>query len=237
MLLPVTETAFPEPPQARPTAAEKLLPKTLAKLRSGEKLRFLAWGDSVTACGYIPNDQRWQAQFVARLKERFPKANIELISNGWGGRNTDSFLHEPPGSQFNYAETVLGAKPDLVVSEFVNDAWMDPPTVEQRYNRFLTDFNAIGAEWCILGPHYVRPDWMGLTTERDCDEDPRPYVKGIRAFAAKHNVAMADTSARWGRLWRQGIPYSSYFCNAINHPDGRGMKLFADALMALFPPE
>jgi hypothetical protein len=45
----------------------------------------------------------------------------------------------------------------------------------------------------------------------------------------------ADASKRWGRLWRQGIPYSTLFLNAINHPDARGMKLFADRLMVLFP--
>ncbi len=39
----------------------------------------------------------------------------------------------------------------------------------------------------------------------------------------------------WSRNWREGIPYTTLELNAINHPDERGMKLFADALMALFP--
>jgi hypothetical protein len=76
---------------------------------------------------------------------------------------------------------------------------------------------------------------MGLSSERDCDQDPRPYVKGLREFAPAHHVALADASLRWGHLWREGIPYTTLFLNAINHQDERGMKLFADALMALFP--
>ena len=48
-------------------------------------------------------------------------------------------------------------------------------------------------------------------------------------------MALADASRRYGRLWRQGIPYSTLLLNSINHPDARGMKLFADALMELFP--
>jgi hypothetical protein len=40
---------------------------------------------------------------------------------------------------------------------------------------------------------------------------------------------------RWGRLWRQGIPYRTLLLNGINHPDIRGMQLFADSLMWLFP--
>lgn len=235
-LLPITETAYPEAPPAKPSVAERVLPKTLAKLRAGERLRLLAWGDSVTQAGFLGKpEHRWQDQFVARLQARFPQARIELVHLGWGGRNTGSFLAERPGSPFNYREKVLGAKPDLIVSEFVNDAGLNPAAVEARYGKLLVDFQEIGAEWAILTPHYVRPDWMGLRSERDCDDDPRPYVAGLRAFADKHPVALADAARRWGRLWRQGIPYTTLLLNAINHPDERGMKLFADALMVLFP--
>ena len=169
-----------------------------------------------------------------RLKKRFPKAEIDLVTEAWGGQSTASYLAEPPGAEHNYQEKILAAKPDLIILEFVNDAPLNPDQVEQRYSRLLGDFQAIGAEWIILTPHYVRPDWMGLTREREIDEDPRPYVAGVRAFAAKHGIALADASLRYGRLWRQGIPYSSLMHNNINHPDIRGMKLFADSLMVLF---
>lgn len=236
-LFPISELAYPEPARPSPTVAERLVPRALHKLRTGEPLRLLAWGDSVTVGTYVPDYQRnrWQEQFVARLRARFPQAQIELVTEAWGGRNTASYLAEPPGSEHNYREKVLGAKPDLIVSEFVNDAGLNPAQVEERYAKLLADFQAIGAEWIILTPHYVRPDWMGLNRERDIDDDPRPYVAGLRAFSAKHQVALADAARRYGRLWRQGLPHSTLMLNSINHPDARGMKLFADALMELFP--
>ena len=236
-LFPITESSYPEPPKLTPTVAEKRVPKALKKLRDGEPLRILAWGDSVTVGTYVPDytRNRWQEQFVARLRERFPKAKIELVTEAWGGRNTASYLGEPPSSEHNYREKVLGVKPDLVVSEFVNDAGLNPAQVQERYSKLLADFQGIGAEWIILTPHYVRPDWMGLNRERDVDNDPRPYVAGLRAFATRHDVALADAALRYGRLWRQGIPYSAIMLNSINHPDARGMKIFADALMELFP--
>lgn len=236
-LFPILETAYPEPPKSTPAVAETLLPKTMDKLRQGIPVRILAWGDSVTDGSYLAQVARgrWQEQFVDRLQSRFPNAKIELITEAWGGRNTSSYLEEPPGSVHNYKEKVLAQKPDLIVSEFVNDAGLNPEQVEQRYAQLLSDFQAIKAEWIVLTPHYVRPDWMGLTSERDCDDDPRPYVKGLRQFAAKHSVALADASLRFGRLWRQGIPYNTLMLNSINHPDARGMKLFADAIMELFP--
>ncbi len=257
-LFPILESRFLEPPPEKPSPAEQFAPRTMAKLRSGQPLRILAWGDSVTVGTFVPDweHQRWQEQFVTRLRARFPKAQIELVTEAWGGRNTGSYLAEPPGSEHNYAEKVLARwdnssspqltnthdhptgrarKPDLIVSEFVNDGGLNEAQVEEHYGKLLTDFRKIGAEWIILTPHYIRPDWMGLTKEREIDEDPRAYVKGLRQFTAKHGLALADASLRYGRLWRQGIPHSTLMLNSINHPDARGMSLFADSLMALFP--
>ncbi|MHB8969558.1 MAG: sulfatase-like hydrolase/transferase [Pirellulaceae bacterium] len=230
-LFPILETSFPEPPARSPTEAERLLPKTVAKLRSGEPLKILAWGDSVTE-GYLGEDQ-WQAQFVRRLKTRFPKANVTLVTVGWGAHNSLNFLEAPAGHARNYSETVLAARPDLIVSEFVNDCALDVPTVERLYAQFLSDFRRLGMEWIILTPHYST--FMGVSRERDLDEDPRACVKTMRDFATANGVALADAAARYGRLWRQGIPYSTLMVNTANHPDARGMAIFADSLLALFP--
>ena len=236
LLFPITETAYPEPQPVKPTVAERLLPKTIQKLRNGQKVRILAWGDSVTNAGYLPNPEteRWQEQFVVRLREKFPSADIELLTEAWGGRNSDTYRKEPPGSPKNYAEKVLALKPDLIVSEFVNDSGMHGEYLDKRYSEILADFKAIGAEWIILTPHYVRPDWMKLESEKNIDDDPRPYTQSVREFCAKNNVALADGAKRYGRLWRQGIPYSTLMMNDINHPNKAGMKLFADSLMELF---
>ncbi|MCF0233788.1 MAG: hypothetical protein HUK22_02265, partial [Thermoguttaceae bacterium] len=67
------ENGVPAAPDfANVGAAKKYLPKTWAKLQSGEKLHILAWGDSVTACGFLPDSQRWQVKFVERLEKMFP---------------------------------------------------------------------------------------------------------------------------------------------------------------------
>jgi len=198
-LFPVLEDVYPELPRVANATVDRLF----QRLRGGQALRILAWGDSVTDGGYLPEAERWQAQFVARLRERFPTARIEMLTQAWGGRKTGSYLAEPAGSAHNYRETVLGVKPDLLISEFVNDARLEPEQVEERYGKLLADFRGIGAEWIILTPHYVRP-----------------YVAGLRQFAAKNDVALADASLRYGRPWRHGVPYNTLIVNAINHPSG-----------------
>ena len=214
--------------------AKHLIPKTWEKLVRGETVRILAWGDSVTACGFLPEEDRWQRQFTVRLQKKFPQAKIVLLTEAWGGRNTGSYFAQPAGAEHNYQEKVLDVKPDLIISEFVNDAGLNKEQVEKSYGRIRDDFQKIGAEWIILTPHYVRPDWMGFTGQTNIDDDPRPYVKAIREFAAENKIALAEGSALYGRLWRKGIPYNTLMVNNINHPNRIGMSLFADALMKLF---
>jgi lysophospholipase L1-like esterase len=235
-LFPVLETDYPEASHPTPPIAARLTPKSYAKLVEGKKLRILAWGDSVTEGGYLPNPatERWQAQFVVRLREQFPKAKIELLTEAWPGRNTSSYLGVPPNTEHNYQEKVLALNPDLIVSEFVNDGGYKAQQVDEIYSRLLEDFRTQGIEWVILTPHYILPSWMNLERQNEIDDDPRVYVKAVREFAVRHNIALADASKRWGRLWRQGLPYMTFMLNGINHPDSRGMRIFADSLMELF---
>lgn len=220
-------------PNPDPIAA-RLCPKTFEKLQKGGTVRILAWGDSVTEGIYLPESDRWQHQFVRRLARRFPKAEILLMSESWNGRGSADYRAEPVGSDKNYQAKILDVKPDLIISEFVNDAGLDEAQVAAQYGAIRDDFRGIGAEWIILTPHYIRPDWMGLTGQKNIDEDPRPYVKGIRKFAAGNGIALADASLLYGGLWRRGIPYGTLMVNNINHPNRFGMSLFADALMKLF---
>jgi lysophospholipase L1-like esterase len=216
--------------------AETLLPKTLAKLRAGESINYVAWGDSVTEGVYFKNPERdrYHDRFARELRQRFPKATINHFTAGWGGRDSKTYMESPRGSQYDFVRDCIERKPDLVTVEFVNDAWLDDAGVKERYSLIMAEFNKIGAEVILIVPHFVRPDWMNLTSMKS-DEDPRPYVRALRNFAAENHVALADASKYWARLWRQGIPYMTLENNSINHPDARGHQIFVDALMELFP--
>lgn len=218
--------------------AEKLLPKTLAKLRAGDEVTIVAWGDSVTDGGGVTNtpDKWYQEQFAQQLRERFPKARINMITAGWGGRCSQNYLDAPRGSDKDFVRDVLEPKPDLVTIEFVNDAYYNEDQTQVQYKKIMDLLQGNGSEVILITPHLVRPDWMQMTSMK-FDEDPRPYVKGLYRFAKENGVALADASQLWCALWRQGIPYITIEANSINHPDARGHKMFADALMAVFPSE
>ena len=237
---PILETNYPGPPSVDPsgdTVAARLVPKTFAKLKNGEKVRILAWGDSVTeTLDYylIDKSKRWQEVFVRRLRKMFPKAEIELLTAGYDGHYSSDFLAAPPDSPKNFKRAVIDVKPDLVVSEFFNDSsrYCTLESLEKLYGgTYLAQFRANGIEWIIQTPHYARLDRMNFASQKNCDEDRRPHVSCLRDFARRHGLALADASRRWGRLWRQGLPYMTLLCNDINHPDPRGLAIFADALV------
>ena len=229
-LFSVLEEAYPEPPRTAPSPAERFFPLALRRLTEGGPIKILVWGDSVTG-GYLGRDQ-WHQQLVRRLAERFPKAKVDLVVRS--GPNSRVFLTAPAGDNVNYAEKVLAEKPDLVISEFLNDCPLDVNETAARYRKVLDDLRAIGTEWIIITPNYS--GHTGIRIERECDEDPRAYVQMVRRFAAENNVALADASLRYGRLWRQGLPWTTLMVNSVNHPDARGMAIFVDSIFALFPP-
>lgn len=224
-LYPITMTEFP---RTQPVA-DTLLPKTMDKLRNGKKLKILAWGDSITeGYGKLDKADRWQEQLVRRLKARFPQADIELVTNAWGGHNTGHFLAAPETSPKNYEKKILGESPNLIISEFHNDLWMTNPAFTARYDKLRQDFNGIGAEWII-----ITPNWNASSQNRI--KSVPEHITLLRQYAATHRIALADAAARWGTLWQQGIPYLTLMVNQFNHPDRDGMSLYTDALMDLFP--
>jgi lysophospholipase L1-like esterase len=216
--------------------AVHLLPNTLAKLRAGGHVTIVAWGDSVTAGGGVGNDTNlwYQNQFASMLQKRFPKASITMKSAAWPGGNSQGYLDAPAGFQYNFQRDVLDPKPDLVTIEFVNDAYMNVQQTMEHYTGIVNRLHANGSEVIFITPHLVRPDWMGVTSLK-FDKDPRQYVLGLRELAAKDNIALADVSAAWCHIWREGIPYVTLLANSINHPDARGHLLFARTLIDLFP--
>jgi lysophospholipase L1-like esterase len=231
-LYPIDPTAFVS---TKPTA-ETLLPKTLEKLRNGEHVLIVAWGDSVTCGGGVggATELWYQNRFAAMLQKRFPKAQVELRTAGWGGQNSVGYMAEKPGGRYDFVREVLDPKPDLVTIEFVNDAGLQGDALKAQYDKIVQQISGVGAEILLITPHFVRPDWMGVQDMR-FDDDPRAYVRDLRLFAKDNSIAIADASALWAKLWRQGIPYISLEGNWINHPDARGHQMFADALMSVFP--
>lgn len=233
---PIEETAA----QAVTGTTPGRIPRALAKLRAGEPLTIVCWGDSVTQGGDASAlESRYVNVFEAGLRERFPQAALTIHNVSVGGSNSRQWLYperlDNPSverrAQLAF-DRVLEPCPDLVTIEFVNDVSMDAETVKATYSDILQRLHGIDAECILITPHFTHPAWMGFTSMREAEN--RVYVEALRQFADDNGVALADASARWGHLWKEGLPYLTLLRNRLNHPEDRGHRLFAEELWKCF---
>jgi lysophospholipase L1-like esterase len=219
--------AFREPDAAEMRHRSEVVSTTLAKLRQGENVTIVTWGDSVTAGGDASRPELAYAPlFITRLKERFPNAQIKYVNAGIGGTHTDQRL---PALE----KEVLAHKPDLVTIEFVNDMGFDADHLRRNYGSIVTQLRGAGAEIILITPHFTMPEWMKHPHPRGAET--RPAVGILREFAKEAGIGLADTSKRWEHLEQDGLPYTALLENGINHPDDRGHELFVKDLMTFFP--
>ncbi|MBC7289126.1 MAG: hypothetical protein H5T86_14025, partial [Armatimonadetes bacterium] len=79
--------SFPEPDQAERERRQSFVQRTLSKLRYGEDLTIVTWGDSVTVGGdALPMDRyAFAYRFADELRHKYPQARIKLVNAGIGG--------------------------------------------------------------------------------------------------------------------------------------------------------
>lgn len=206
------------------------IPETLAKIHSGKTVKIVCWGDSVTAGGDSSSPEfAYTSVFSRMLKNKFPNADINVKVVAVGGSNSPQWLYpekHPKRSANLTWQWVINEKPDLVTIEFVNDSFLKGTAFEDNYNEILRRLRLLNAEVILITPHFTR--------EIPKDKDTREYVSLLKKFAAANRLALADASARWEHLWREGVPYITLLSNAFNHPDDRGHRIFAEELIKCF---
>jgi lysophospholipase L1-like esterase len=209
------------------TQDNKPVAKTLAKLRAGQPVTIVCWGDSVTEASDVqPPEARYVNLFGERLRARFPKSEIKVINAGIGGTSTQGRLAA-------YQQEVLAYKPDLITVEFVNDMGLPMDVLRSNWASAVEQAKANGSEFVIITPHFVMPAWMNKPFSRGGEN--RPNCFAMRQFAKELDVGLADAAQRWEMLEFAGIPYETLELNGINHPGPQGQALFVDELLRLLP--
>lgn len=222
-----------EPASAARTATTgpEKLPRTVAKLKAGEPLTIICWGDSVTEGGDLNPNEKHGDLLAARLKTSHPAAKVQTIAVG-GSNSRQWLLDLPEKDQHRRKQEVrfqriLDARPDLVVVEFVNDQWMSKADALKHYRELIiAPLHAIGAEVLLLTP---QRNWEGWKNPAESVRlpDGRAYVAALRELGATDpGVGCADAAGRWEHLWKEGLPFSAMLGNGFNHPDVRGHRLF-----------
>jgi acyl-CoA thioesterase I len=213
----------------RPPANAELglarLPKTRQKLEAGEKVRIVAFGDSITAGGDASEPALifWES-WAAALRVKYPRASIEINNGATGGDATVQGLQR-------VQEKVLQQKPDLVLIGFgMNDHNRNGVPLDKFAANLRTLIDRIraetGAEIILFSAFPPNPKWHFGS------HNMQAYADATERVAREEHCAFADVYHYWMSLADPKKP-EDLLANNINHPNDYGHWIYFQALQAI----
>jgi acyl-CoA thioesterase I len=214
-------------PAAEPELGAARLPQTLKKLRAGEHVRMIAFGDSITAGGEASEPKLifWE-RWADWLRQKYPRATLESINGATGGDTTAQGLQRLQAK-------VLDQHPDLVLIGFgMNDHNVPNfgvPLAQFTDNlRTLVDRvrSATGAEVVLFSAFPPNPKWHYGSHNMEA------YAAATEQVAREKQCAFADVYRVWMSIAERKKP-EDLLGNNINHPNDFGHGLYFEAFRAL----
>ena len=216
-----------ERPPANAELGVARLPKTRQKLEAGEKVRIVAFGDSITAGGDAtePGLIFWE-RWAAALRVKYSRASIEITNGATGGDATVQGLQRLP-------EKVLQQKPDLVLIGFgMNDHNREGYGVP--LDKFAENLRTMigriradtGAEIVLFSAFPPNPKWHFGS------HNMQAYAEAAERVAREEHCAFADVYHYWMSLAARKKP-EDLLANNINHPNDYGHWIYFQALQAI----
>jgi acyl-CoA thioesterase I len=215
--------------QARPPKPElsaSRLPLTRQKLRAGQRVRIVAFGDSITAGGDAsePGLIFWE-RWADSLRRQYPRATIESVNGATGGDTTAQGLQR-------LEEKVLRQKPDLVLVGFgMNDHNRESygvplKTFADNLETLIDRIRAAGAEAVLFSAFPPNPKWHFGSHQMEA------YAAATEQVARAKRCAFADVYHSWISLAARKKP-EDLLANNVNHPNDFGHEIYYRALQSL----
>ncbi len=205
----------------------ELLAKTRAKLRRGDNVTIIAFGDSITAGGDATEPKLifWQ-RWADSLQEKYPRAKIEAINGATGGDRTAEGL-------VRLQEKVLNQKPDLVLIGFgMNDhniGGFGTP-LETFTNNLAVMIDRIrketSAEIILYSTFPPNPKWHYGSHNMEA------YAVATEEIARQKQCAFADIYRNWLAIESKKKP-EDLLGNNINHPNDFGHWIYFEVFKQL----
>lgn len=213
---------------ATPSYAAKFLPKTIAKLKTGQSLAIGVSGDSITtgldasALADAAPNQPGYVDLVAQELRRKTSAEINVDNRGVAGWSVATGLND--------LSKLLEGKPDLVFIAYgMNDVGRrDPDWYGKTIDQMLEQIHKTlpEAEVILISTMVGNAEWVH--TPREMFE---PYRDQL-AKRVRPGVALADVTAVWLELLKNKHDLD-LTGNGLNHPNDFGHRLYAQTILAL----
>lgn len=212
----------------RPAFAERLLPRTIGRLRAGERVVVGVSGDSISAGGdasKLANAEPHQPPFAdmvaAQLRASYPGEVVlkNRAVGGWSIANGNQDL-----------DNLLAEKPDLFIMAYgMNDVGRrDPAWFRDQAKQFITRVRAQApqAELILVTPMLGTVEWVHTPREMFFK-----YRDELKAQTGP-GIVLADVTEIWSELLRRKHDLD-LTGNGLNHPNDFGHRLYAQAILSL----
>ncbi len=214
-----------QPKPAKREFGAAMLPRTQAKLRAGEALRIVAYGDSITAGGdaSTPKLIFWE-RWADALRQKYPRATITTTNGATGGDATVQGLAR-------LSEKVIAQKPDLVLIGFgMNDHnrnCVAVPAFMENLRKLVDRVRGeSGAEVVLFSAFPPNPKWHFGS------HNMAAYAAATETVAREKACAFADVYGLWLKLNQRKQP-EDVLGNNINHPNDYGHWIYLQAFQGL----
>ncbi|MGL6227220.1 MAG: SGNH/GDSL hydrolase family protein [Thermoguttaceae bacterium] len=214
-----------------PKYAEKLLPKTIARLQKKEPFVLCTFGDSISVggdCSQLLNLPPYQPCFANLFAEGL-RTHFDLPVKHYnysvGGMNSSWGVEN--------AARIAEIKPDLVLIGFgMNDVgYRNPELFRSRIAEILTIIKKASpeTEFILISPMLGNPEW--IHTPREMFD---PYRDSLVSLC-EEGVALADLTQMWIDLC-QRKKFLDLVSNGLNHINDFGHRIYAQVLLGLLVP-
>ena len=192
--------------------------RTVQLIETGQPVRIVCFGDSVTGVYYHSGDRRAWCDLVGiALQRLYPRARLEMINAGVSGNTTADGLQR-------MAADVLGHHPQLVIVMFgLNDVTrVTPEDFRANLRQIVQRSREAGAEVMLMTPNFVSDGDVKRPVGKVAD-----YAQITRDVGRELTVPVADTFRAFQSVQTQDHRAWLRIMSDTIHPNMRGHKLLA----------
>ncbi|MBP1994534.1 SGNH/GDSL hydrolase family protein [Paenibacillus eucommiae] len=213
-------------------AQRRKLQRVIDKLVGGRSIRYVVFGDSISAGGDASRDEvAFYQLFADELRKSSKHADIEVINKAIGGESS-------VGGLSRVEADVISLQPDLVsIGYGMNDhcrmgeeIWngIPPGLFERNIRQIVTKIQEqTDAEIILVTPCISNPLWTHSSG------DMAIYADILLRLGRECGVCTADVHELWLQELYAGKTHESLLLNNINHPNDYGHQIYAQAFRHL----
>lgn len=202
------------------------LPKSLAKLAAGERLRIVMLGDSI--CNDTSN-----GLYETLLAQRYPEARIEVVTNVRGGTGCTYYKDENRVQSY-----VLDDRPDLVIIAGISHGHdVDALRSVVRQIRAGSDCEILVMTGAIARRDVIEPAFVKERPAGVALDMMERFPGAVAAMCREEGVEFFDMRRVWDAYVQQSYRPVEHFLRDPIHANSRGKAVLGRILGRYFEPK